>query len=137
MSMARLWRDQGKRDEARDLLAPVYEWFTEGFDTLDLKEAKALLDALTPEALAIPSKLASKSALPSSTIPWLSPRHPVSPLYLPAATLCCRRGSSCEGFRMPAIGSGAACTGGRRPKASKERNRDGGRCGGAAGAMGI
>ena len=46
MSMARLWRDQGKRVEARDLLAPVYGWFTEGFDTLDLKEAKALLDAL-------------------------------------------------------------------------------------------
>jgi predicted ATPase len=47
MSIARLWRDQGKRDEARDLLAPVYGWFTEGFDTLDLKEAKALLDALS------------------------------------------------------------------------------------------
>jgi predicted ATPase len=46
MSMARLWRDQGKRDEARDLLAPVYGWFTEGFDTLDLKEAKALLEEL-------------------------------------------------------------------------------------------
>jgi predicted ATPase len=46
MSMARLWRDQGKRDEARELLAPVYGWFTEGFDTLDLKEAKALLDRL-------------------------------------------------------------------------------------------
>jgi predicted ATPase len=46
MSMARLWRDQGKRDEARDLLAPVYGWFTEGFDTLDLKEAKALLEKL-------------------------------------------------------------------------------------------
>ena len=46
MSMARLWRDQGKRDGARDLLAPVYGWFTEGFDTLDLKEAKALLDEL-------------------------------------------------------------------------------------------
>jgi len=45
-SLARLWRDQGKRDQARDLLAPVYGWFTEGFDTLDLKEAKALLDAL-------------------------------------------------------------------------------------------
>jgi predicted ATPase len=48
MSMARLWRDQGKRDEARDLLAPVYGWFTEGFDTLDLKEAKALLNELSP-----------------------------------------------------------------------------------------
>ena len=46
MSMARLWRDQGKRDQARDVLAPVYGWFTEGFDTLDLKEAKALLDEL-------------------------------------------------------------------------------------------
>jgi predicted ATPase len=46
MSMARLWRDQGKRDEARDLLAPVYGWFTEGFDTFDLKDAKALLDEL-------------------------------------------------------------------------------------------
>jgi predicted ATPase len=44
--VARLWRDQGKRDEARELLAPVYGWFTEGFDTLDLKEAKALLDEL-------------------------------------------------------------------------------------------
>jgi predicted ATPase len=46
MSMTRLWRDQGKRDEARELLAPVYGWFTEGFDTLDLKQAKALLDEL-------------------------------------------------------------------------------------------
>jgi predicted ATPase len=46
MSMARLWRDQGKRDEARDILAPIYGWFTEGFDTLDLKEAKALLNEL-------------------------------------------------------------------------------------------
>ena len=40
--MARLWRDPGKRDQARALLAPVCGWFTEGFDTLDLKEAKAL-----------------------------------------------------------------------------------------------
>jgi predicted ATPase len=46
MSMARLWRDQGRRKDARELLAPVYGWFTEGFDTLDLKEAKALLDEL-------------------------------------------------------------------------------------------
>jgi predicted ATPase len=46
MSMARLWRDQGKRDDARNLLAPVYDWFTEGFDTLDLKEANALLNKL-------------------------------------------------------------------------------------------
>ncbi len=46
MSLARLWRDQGKLQQARELLAPVYGWFTEGFDTLDLKEAKALLDEL-------------------------------------------------------------------------------------------
>jgi predicted ATPase len=46
MSMARLWRDQRKPQQARELLAPVYGWFTEGFDTPDLKEAKALLDAL-------------------------------------------------------------------------------------------
>ena len=46
MSMARLWRDQGRRQQALDLLAPVYGWFTEGFDTLDLKEAKLLLDEL-------------------------------------------------------------------------------------------
>jgi class 3 adenylate cyclase/predicted ATPase len=45
-SMARLWRDQGKRDKARELLAPIYGWFREGFDTLDLKEAKALLAGL-------------------------------------------------------------------------------------------
>jgi len=45
-SLARLWRDQGRLAEARDLLAPVYGWFTEGFDTSDLREAKALLDAL-------------------------------------------------------------------------------------------
>ena len=46
MSMARLWRGPGKQDEVRDLLAPVYGWFTEGIDTLDLKEAKASLDEL-------------------------------------------------------------------------------------------
>ena len=46
MSLARLWRDQGKVRQARELLAPVYGWFTEGFDTLDLKEAKALLGQL-------------------------------------------------------------------------------------------
>jgi predicted ATPase len=46
MSMARLRRDQGKRQQARDLLAPVYGWFTEGFDTLDLRDSKRLLDDL-------------------------------------------------------------------------------------------
>jgi predicted ATPase len=46
MSLARLWRDQGKPQQARELLAPVYGWFTEGFDTRDLKEAKSLLGEL-------------------------------------------------------------------------------------------
>jgi predicted ATPase len=46
MSLCRLWQRQGKREDARMLLEPVYGWFTEGFDTLDLQEAKALLEAL-------------------------------------------------------------------------------------------
>jgi predicted ATPase len=46
MSLSRLWQRQGKRDEARELLAPIYGWFTEGFGTADLREAKALLEAL-------------------------------------------------------------------------------------------
>ncbi|HLB78720.1 MAG TPA: hypothetical protein VJO72_16945, partial [Candidatus Dormibacteraeota bacterium] len=46
MSLARLWQRQGKRDAARELLAEVYGWFTEGFDTVDVQEAKALLEAL-------------------------------------------------------------------------------------------
>jgi predicted ATPase len=46
LSLSRLWQQQGKRAEARELLMPIYSWFTEGFDTLDLQEAKALLDAL-------------------------------------------------------------------------------------------
>jgi predicted ATPase len=45
-SLTRLWAEQGKRTEARDLLAPIYGWFTEGFDTLVLQDAKALLDQL-------------------------------------------------------------------------------------------
>jgi predicted ATPase len=47
ISMARLWRDQGRTQQARELLASVYGWFSEGFDTRDLKEAKTLLDALS------------------------------------------------------------------------------------------
>src|SRR5262249_33888084 len=49
MSLARLWQSQGKRAEAHALLAPIYGWFTEGFDTADLQEAKALLAALEGE----------------------------------------------------------------------------------------
>ena len=46
MSLSRLWQQQGKQTEARELLAPIYGWFTEGFDTADLQDAKALLDEL-------------------------------------------------------------------------------------------
>ena len=46
MSLTRLWHAQGKRAEGRDLLAPIYDWFSEGFDTPDLIEAQALLDEL-------------------------------------------------------------------------------------------
>jgi predicted ATPase len=49
MSLSRLWHQQGKRDEAHALLAPVYGWFTEGFDTVDLQEAKAPRDELREE----------------------------------------------------------------------------------------
>jgi predicted ATPase len=45
-SLSRLWQQQGKREEARQLLAPIYGWFTEGFDTADLQEAQALLEEL-------------------------------------------------------------------------------------------
>jgi predicted ATPase len=61
-SLARLWRDQGKQEEARELLAPVYGWFTEGFDTRDLKEAKALLDernACPPAISTLPRRCCS------------------------------------------------------------------------------
>jgi predicted ATPase len=59
--IARLWRDQGKRDEAGDLLASIHGWFTEGFDTLDLKEAEALLDELA--ALARPQLRRTRTGL--------------------------------------------------------------------------
>ena len=64
MSLARLWCDRGKRNEARDLLGPVYCWFTEGFDTLDLKEAKALLEDLAVEDPG--STAAGKRLLPAA-----------------------------------------------------------------------
>jgi predicted ATPase len=47
MSLCRLWQRQGKRDEAHELLAPIYGWFTEGFDTADLQDARALLEELS------------------------------------------------------------------------------------------
>jgi predicted ATPase len=62
-SMARLWRDQGRRRQARELLGPVHAWFTEGLETLDLKEARALLDSLGPEE----PKRRRRRARPSAT----------------------------------------------------------------------
>ena len=47
VSLGRLWKSQGKKEEARDLLAEIYDWFTEGFDTADLREARALLEELS------------------------------------------------------------------------------------------
>jgi hypothetical protein len=63
MSLARLWRSQGKAQQARDLLAPVYGWFTEGFDTRDLKEAKALLEELVGIAARTKRRLQSPVAM--------------------------------------------------------------------------
>ena len=73
MSMARLWRGQGKREEARELLAPVYGWFTEGFDTLDLKEAKALLDELAAKGATSRTKILTPAALLPAMLPTKGP----------------------------------------------------------------
>ena len=62
MSLARLWRDQGKRAEARELLAPVYGWFTEGFGTPVLKEAKVLVEELAAPAFPASGGLADAGA---------------------------------------------------------------------------
>ena len=61
-SMARLWLSQSRINDARALLAPIYGWFTEGFDTRDLKEAKKLLDELTPTLNSAPSPLKEQRA---------------------------------------------------------------------------
>jgi hypothetical protein len=81
MSMARLWRDQGKLAEARELLAPVYGWFTEGFDTLDLKEAKALLGEL------VNLKGASRSFLWHASLAKALDKTPTRVFALPGTTL--------------------------------------------------
>ena len=64
MSLTRLWQRQGKRAEAYALLAPIYGWFTEGFDTADLQEAKALLDALAVVHAAPAARGHERSAVP-------------------------------------------------------------------------
>ena len=71
MSLARLWRDQGKVQQARELLAPVYGWFTEGFDTRDLKEAKALLEELAVITVCQRREHATSGVgLRPATMPW-------------------------------------------------------------------
>ena len=62
MSLARLWQSQGKRQAAYDLLAPVYNWFTEGFETVDLQDAKTLLTALETSSAALASSRVSAMA---------------------------------------------------------------------------
>jgi len=74
-SLARLRRDQGRHAEARDLLAPVYGWFTEGFDTPDLKEAKALLDELNGSSAPTVLREPMVAELGSGTVRGLVPRH--------------------------------------------------------------
>jgi hypothetical protein len=64
VGLARLWQSQGKRKEAYDVLAPIYNWFTEGFDTNDLKEAKALLDELEAAARATTTLIAAAGISP-------------------------------------------------------------------------
>jgi predicted ATPase len=71
MSLSRLWQRQGKRDDARELLAPIYGWFTEGLDTADLQEAKALLEELGGR---------DRSALPLS---YMDPPTPSVPRQTP------------------------------------------------------
>jgi class 3 adenylate cyclase/predicted ATPase len=73
--LARLWRDQGKRAEARDLLAPIYAWFTEGFDTRDLSEARRLLDELLVALATCPGG-AHDAAKQPRLCPQLCPRAP-------------------------------------------------------------
>ena len=76
-SMARLWRGQGKRQQARDLLAPIYGWFTEGFDTLDLKQAKALLDDLAAmRAPVVDTSIGSAEIHPRRRTTACSRRYP-------------------------------------------------------------
>jgi predicted ATPase len=67
ISLARLWRDQSRRTEACNLLAPVYAWFTEGFETADLEEAKVLLESLTPSGP--PADCRSSNQPPSPALP--------------------------------------------------------------------
>ena len=80
-SLARLWQQQGKQTEARELLAPVYNWFTEGFDTKDLQEAKALLTDL--------SNAAGDAAEKTDIYPPIFPApRPLFMLYIAVSSQC-------------------------------------------------
>jgi predicted ATPase len=85
LDLSRLWRDQGKRSEARDLLAPIYGWFTEGFDTPVLQEAKSLLDELRAHGVPRPWAAASNMRAVRHTFQRLSSR-----VFSPPARLGCR-----------------------------------------------
>jgi predicted ATPase len=73
MSVARLWRDQGKQDEARDLLAPIYGWFSEGFDTLDLKQAQTLLEQLASQGPSRSRRTGYGRSAPGTSRPFAAP----------------------------------------------------------------
>ena len=75
MSLGRLWQQQGRQAEAYELLAPIYDWFTEGFDTADLQEARALLEALGKEGLGL--SLPAAASIPASpAAPTAAVRRP-------------------------------------------------------------
>ena len=67
MSLARLWQQQGKQKEAHDMLSEIYNWFTEGFDTKDLQEAKVLLDELAEGVMKFSDVVAQASDAPPAT----------------------------------------------------------------------
>src|SRR5215510_4998993 len=72
MSLAHLWREQGTHTEARELLAPISSWFTEGFDTADLQEAQALLEELASRRRHVPARGAARRPRSACTLPLIS-----------------------------------------------------------------
>ena len=98
MSLSRLWQQQGKRAEARELLAPIYGWFTEGFDTADLQEAKALLEEFSQYPLFPFPPFFTQNIFPRRTPAPLPP-----PLLLTGALIPHLRPDIIEGLRFPLV----------------------------------
>jgi hypothetical protein len=98
MSLARLWRDQGKAQQSRELLAPVYGWFTEGFDTRDLKEAKAFGPTnLTAQQSASNSRVGHESSSAAATpAAWRYGRDPPPSSRVSSLAVARRPGSSSQ-----------------------------------------